>query len=136
MYNGEIISYSLNERPVLQLVTDMLEKALKVIPHYAKPIVHSDQGWHYQHRVYHNLLQTSGFAQSMSRKGNCLDNSVVESFFGLLKSELLYLQDFESMDDFIKQLTEYIDYYNHHRIKTRLKGMSPVEYRTHSLKSA
>lgn len=136
MYNGEIIAYAVNERPVLQLVTDMLKKGLSVIPHYAKPIVHSDQGWHYQHRVYQNLLQTRGFTQSMSRKGNCLDNSVIESFFGLLKSELLYLQDFESMDDFIKQLVEYIDYYNRQRIKTKLKGMSPVEYRTHSLKSA
>lgn len=136
MYSGEIIAYSLNERPVLELVTDMLKQGCSVIPNYAKPIIHSDQGWHYQHRAYQDLLSQMNYTQSMSRKGNCLDNSMVESFFGLLKSELLYLRNFESMEDFRKQLTEYIDYYNHKRIKTKLKGMSPVQYRTHSLNVA
>jgi transposase InsO family protein len=65
----------------------------------------------------------------MSRKGNCLDNAVMESFFGVLKSELLHLQDFRSMEHFKDELIEYLDYYNHHRIKQGLDGMSPVEYR-------
>ncbi|MGG4266964.1 transposase, partial [Peribacillus simplex] len=73
---------------------------------------------------------------SMSRKGNCLDNAVIENFFGLLKSELLYLQEFESMDHFKQELEEYIHYYNHQRIKVKLKGMSPVDYRVHTLKAA
>ena len=72
----------------------------------------------------------------MSRKGSCLDNSVMENFFGLLKSELLYLEKFDSYEDFISKLKDYIDYYNTKRIKLKLKGMSPVEYRTHSQKVA
>ena len=132
MYNGEVIAYSLNERPVLELVTDMMNKGCTLIPKDVEPIIHSDQGWHFQHRSYQVLLRRRGFIQSMSRKGNCLDNSVVESFFAVLKSELIYLQSFSSFDDFTRQLAEYIEYYNHRRIKTKLKGMSPVEYRTHS----
>ena len=69
----------------------------------------------------------------MSRKGNCLDNSVMENFFGLLKSELLYLKKFKSMDHFKTELIEYLEYYNNERIKSKLKGLSPVEYRTQSL---
>ncbi len=136
MYNGEVIAYSLNERPVMDLVMDMMNKGRTVIPKDAEPIVHSDQGWHFQHRYYQELLQESGFIQSMSRKGNCLDNAVSESFFAVLKSELVYLQNFTSIDDFISQLVEYIEYYNHQRIKTKLEGMSPVEYRTHSSNAA
>lgn len=132
MYNGEIHSYVISERPVLSQVTGMLQKAFEVVPKEATPIVHSDQGWQYQHNSYQKMLQEHGWIQSMSRKGNCLDNSVIESFFGLLKSELLYLQDFDSLEDFREQLVEYIDYYNHRRIKSKLKGMSPVEYRVHS----
>lgn len=77
-------------------------------------------------------LKNHGIVQSMSRKRNCLDNSVMENFFGLLKSELFYLQKFNSYEDFLVRLEEYIDYYNTERIKLKLKGMSPVEYRTHS----
>jgi putative transposase len=69
----------------------------------------------------------------MSRKGNCLDNAVMENFFGILKSELLYLQKFSSMDEFIRELILYIDYYNNERIKTKLNGLSPVRFRTQSV---
>ena len=69
----------------------------------------------------------------MSRKGNCLDNAVMENFFGLLKSELLYLREFESLEEFRTELEEYIYYYNHQRIKAKLKGLSPVQYRIQSL---
>ena len=69
----------------------------------------------------------------MSRKGNCLDNAVMENFFGLLKSELLYLREFKSLVEFRIELEEYIYYYNHHRIKGKLKGLSPVQYRIQSL---
>lgn len=72
----------------------------------------------------------------MSRKGNCLDNSVMENFFGLLKSELLYLQDFVSVEHFRKELEDYIDYYNNHRIKCKLKGLSPIQYRIQSSRAA
>ena len=132
MFNGEIISYTIYDNPVLKQVTDMLELAFSRIPETSDLIFHSDQGWQYQHRMIQRMLAKRGIRQSMSRKGNCLDNSVMENFFGLLKSELLYLQDFESIEDFKKKLVDYIYYYNNHRIKCKLKGMSPIEYRTHS----
>lgn len=126
MYNGEIISYNISERPVLGQVMDMLDKAFEKIPDNTNLIFHSDQGWQYQHKQYQKRLKDKGIQQSMSRKGNCLDNSVMENFFGLLKSELLYLRDFESIDEFKIELENYIDYYNNKRIKEKLKGMSPV----------
>jgi transposase InsO family protein len=135
MYNSEIISYSISERPVLGQVIDMLDKAFKKLPNNTSLIFHSDQGWQYQHKTYQRLLKEKGIQQSMSRKGNCLDNSIMENFFGLLKSELLYLREFESIEEFKRELVKYIDYYNNKRIKGKLKGMSPVQYRTHSLAS-
>ena len=136
MYNGEIVSFEISEHPVLEQVTDMLKKAFAKIPDHTQLILHSDQGWQYQHKTYQKMLGNKGVRQSMSRKGNCLDNSVMENFFGLLKSELLYLQDFESIEDFRMQLEEYMDYYNNRRIKGKLKGMSPVAFRTRSFVAA
>lgn len=133
MYNSEIISYNISERPILGQVMDMLDKAFKKIPNDINLVLHSDQGWQYKHKHYQRRLKEKGIRQSMSRKGNCLDNSIMENFFGLLKSELLYLHDFESIGEFKKELECYIDYYNNKRIKGKLKGMSPVQYRTHSL---
>ncbi|CAG9612020.1 IS3 family transposase ISBth167 [Bacillus rhizoplanae] len=132
LYNGEIIAYNVEKRPVYPLVSKMLDKAFQQLKDGEIPILHSDQGWHYQMKQYQNVLKEKGITQSMSRKGNCLDNAVIENFFGLLKSELLYLQEFESMEHFKLELEKYIHYYNHDRIKTKLKGMSPVQYRTHS----
>ncbi len=132
MFNGEIISYTIYDNPVLKQVTEMLELAFIKIPEKSDLIFHSDQGWQYQHRTIQKMLSDRGVQQSMSRKGNCLDNSVMENFFGLLKSELLYLEEFESIEDFKKKLNDYIYYYNNYRIKCKLKGMSPVEFRTHS----
>ena len=136
LFNGEVVSYNISERPVFYQVMDMLEKAFNKIPDNTNLILHSDQGLQYQMKQYQYALDKKGIKQSMSRKGNCLDNSVAENFFGLLKSELLYLQNFESIEHFKKELIEYIDYYNNKRIKGKLKGMSPVNYRIHSLKVA
>ena len=133
MYNGEIISYKISERPVLKQVLDMVEDALSNISCEEQIILHSDQGWQYQHKSYQKLLRENNIIQSMSRKGNCLDNAVMENFFGILKSELFYLKKFETVDKFIRELEEYIDYYNNQRIKSKLKGLSPVEYRTKSM---
>lgn len=133
MYNGEIISYKISDRPVLKQVLDMLDDAFAKIPDDTNLIFHSDQGWQYQHKQYQHRLKKKGIVQSMSRKGNCLDNAVMENFFGLLKSELLYLREFSSMDEFIVELEKYIDYYNNKRIKSKLKGLSPVQYRIQSL---
>ena len=133
LHSSYLVSYTISERPVLSMVTSMLEKAFVNIPDNTNLILHSDQGWQYQHKQYQRMLHNKGIRQSMSRKGNCLDNSVMENFFGILKSELLYLQKFESMEQFKKELVDYLDYYNNSRIKTKLKGLSPALYRKQAL---
>jgi putative transposase len=132
LFNGEIIAYSIEKRPVFPLVTKMLHKAFDRLNEGDTPILHSDQGWHYQMAKYQHLLKENHITQSMSRKGNCLDNAVMENFFGILKSELLYNQEFESMEHFREELDKYIYYYNYKRIKAKLKGLSPVQYRVQS----
>jgi transposase InsO family protein len=133
LYNREIISYDISERPTFRQVMNMLEKAFGCIPDNSNLILHSDQGWQYKMERFQLRLSRKGVVQSMSRKGNCLDNAVIENFFGLLKSELLYLHEFKSMEHFKQELIKYIDYYNNRRIKTALKNMSPVQFRTHNI---
>ena len=133
LFNGEVISYNLSRRPVFAQVVDMLEKAFNKIPDNTDLILHSDQGWQYQMKQYQALLKEKGIRQSMSRKGNCLDNSLAENFFGLLKSELFYTKEYQTIEELEKDIIEYIDYYNNKRIKCKLKGMSPIQYRVHSL---
>jgi putative transposase len=123
----------MSRKPLFSLVKTMLDKALSTLKTNEKPLLHSDQGWHYQMAVYQHQLQENGIEQSMSRKGNCLDNAVMENFFGHLKAELYYLQRFESVEQLSQEIETYIDYYNNHRIKQKLKGLSPVEYRTQAL---
>lgn len=135
MFNGEIVAYTISDSPNLKMVTDMLEKALRGRKNLDGLIVHSDQGWHYQHYKYRKMLADRNIIQSMSRKGNCLDNSMMENFFGLMKSELLYANEYTDIEDFKKDLVQYIEYYNYKRIKLRLKGMSPVQYRTQYIKA-
>ena len=130
MWNGEVISYAISDHPDMKMVTDMLQKAFRKHPTLDQLIMHSDQGWQYQHRCYQQLLQTHGIIQSMSRKGNCLDNAMMENFFGLMKTELLYPNRWEDIKAFKVALRQYIQYYNNNRIKLKLK-MSPVQYRTH-----
>ena len=133
MYNGEIITYTITDRPDLHMVTDMMSQALQEITIPEGCTIHSDQGWHYQHKNYQKLLKDNGITQSMSRKGNCLDNAVMENFFGIMKSELLYLNTWDSMEQFKAALREYVQYYNTKRIKLRLNGLSPVQYRTQNM---
>jgi transposase InsO family protein len=133
LYNREIVSYNIADRATFHQTMLMLDEAMKKLPDSTDLILHSDQGWQYQMKQYQSRLQQKGIRQSMSRKGNCLDNAVMENFFGLLKSELLYLQKFTSVDHFRKELEEYINYYNNKRIKTALKNMSPVQFRTHNI---
>lgn len=136
LYSRDIVSHTISSRPLLSMVTKMLNKAFAQIPDDTQLIFHSDQGWHYQHKKYQRLLMEKGVIQSMSRKGNCLDNAVIENFFGLLKSELLYLQEFESVEHFVAELTDYLDYYNNRRIKEKLKGLPPALHRLHALQVA
>lgn len=131
-----LVSYTISDHPVLSMVTDMLDKAFQTIPDHTNLILHSDQGWHYQHNQYQRMLRAKGVRQSMSRKGNCLDNAVIENFFGLLKSELLYLQEFDSLVQFRTELEDYLDYYNNRRIKLKLNGLTPAKHRSQAILAA
>ena len=136
MFNREIVSYSISTSPNLWQIREMLDGLFEKLPADARPLFHSDQGWQYQHKQYQRMLRKKGVRQSMSRKGNCLDNAVMENFFGLLKSELLYLQEFGSMEHFKQELIAYLDYYNNHRIKAKLKGLPPALHRQQALSVA
>ena len=130
LFNGEVVSYNLSRHPNFKQITDMLEGAFQKLPDKVDNLIlHSDQGWQYQNARYQKRLLEKGVRQSMSRKGNCLDNAVMENFFGLLKSELFYLRTFQSLDEFCQELVAYLEYYNHNRIKEKLNGLSPVQYR-------
>ncbi|QAS53853.1 IS3 family transposase [Halobacillus litoralis] len=126
LFNGEIISYTLGERPTFSLVEEMLDQALEKKEEHEDLLIHSDQGWHYQMAQFRKKLQDHNITQSMSRKGNCHDNSVMENFFGIFKSEFLYYEEFDSIQHFKDRFETYMHYYNHLRVKSRLKGNSPV----------
>ena len=132
----DIVSYTISDKPVLSMVTEMLDRAFKQLPDDTGLILHSDQGWQYQHKQYQRMLRKKAVRQSMSRKGNCLDNAVMENFFGHLKTELLYLQEFESIEHFKAELIDYLDYYNNRRIKANLKGLPPAIHRQQTLNAA
>lgn len=136
LHSSYLVSYTISEHPALSLVLNMARQALSVLPRGAEPILHSDQGWQYQHKQYQKLLKDHSIKQSMSRKSNCLDNAVIENFFGLVKSELLYMKEFDSMDQFKAELIEYLDYYNNRRIKAKLKGLPPAVHRKQALEVA
>nr|WP_239507510.1 IS3 family transposase [Serratia marcescens] len=136
LFNREIISFSLARRPHMGMINTMLRKAFSNINDAEKPVLHSDQGWQYQMIGYQEILQEKQVVQSMSRKGNCLDNAVVENFFGTLKSECFYLNTFNDINELETAIREYIHYYNHERISLRLQGLSPVEFRTQTLQAA
>ena len=132
-FNSEIIAYNLSTSPNLEQVKAMLDQAFTE-EHYENTILHSDQGWQYQHQYYHQFLEDKGIQPSMSRKGNSPDNGMMESFFGILKSEMFYGYEktFHSLEQLEQAIVGYIDYYNNKRIKVKLKGLSPVQYRTKS----
>ena len=130
LYNGEIVAYQMNTRPVFDLVSGMLKKALAKLGARDTPLLHSDQGWQYQMPAYRRLLDRHGLTQSMSRKANCYDNAAMESFFGTLKAEFFRLNRFESIEALKAGIKQYIHYYNHKRIRLKLNGLSPVSYRT------
>ena len=132
LFNNEVVSYAVSTSPNLEQIREMLNGLFEKLPADAKPIFHSDQGWQYQHAEYQRLLSEHNITQSMSRKGNCMDNGAMENFFGRLKVEMFYGEKFESVNAFIDELKKYIHYYNNERISLKLKGMSPVQYRTHS----
>src|SRR5690625_2396039 len=132
--NGIIysISYGISNRPTLDFVLELLRQAIELIKDKAeyRTTIHSDQGWHYQHNKWVMILKENKIYQSMSRKANCADNASMENFFGILKQEMYYGEKLMSYDEFKHEIEKYIDYYNNERIKTKLSGLSPVQYRT------
>ena len=138
MNTNEIISYDLSTSPNLEQISRMLNSAFKKFPCVNGLIMHSDQGWQYQHKYYQEELKKHGIIQSMSRKGNCYDNCIMETFFGRLKNEMYYghEKEFKSFDDFSKAIQEYINYYNNERIQGKTKWMPPALYRKASICSS
>jgi putative transposase len=130
LYNGEIVAWQTARRPSFELVSGMLKKALARLCSSDTPLLHSDQGWQYQMPAWRQTLAMHRVQQSMSRRGNCLDNAAMESFFATLKTEFFRLNRFTSIEQLQAGLRRYIHYYNHERIKLKLKGLSPVQYRT------
>ena len=133
LFNREIVAHSISRNPSFAQTREMLTRLFAKLPPTARPLLHSDQGWQYQMKEYQTMLKEHNITQSMSRKGNCLDNCVMENFFGRLKTEMFFGETFSSVEDFQQKLEEYICYFNHGRVSLKLNGMSPVEYRAHSM---
>lgn len=135
LHNREIVSYNISTSPNYEQIKDMLAKAFNKYKDLKGLILTSDQGWQYQMQDYHKALEEKGIIQSMSRKGNCLDNSPMENFFGKMKNEMFYGYEytFNTLEELKKEMENYISYYNNQRITEKLKGLTPVEYRNQSL---
>jgi putative transposase len=135
MYCGDIVAYDLSLSPNFEQTNRMLDKAFREYPKLNGLILHSDMGWQYQHNFYHKRLLNAGIVQSMSRKGNCFDNCIIESFFGTLKNEMFYghESEYKTFEEFKLAIDQYIDYYNNHRIKTKTKWMPPSKFREASM---
>ena len=135
LHNREIVSYNISASPNYEQIKDMLAKAFNKYKDLKGLILTSDQGWQYQMQEYHIALEEKGIIQSMSRKGNCLDNSPMENFFGKMKNEMFYGYEytFNTLEELKKEMENYISYYNNQRITEKLKGLTPVEYRNQSL---
>lgn len=136
-FNGEVISYNLSQTPNLKQTKAMLQNAFSKYESLEDLILHSDQGWQYQHQWYQATLKEKKVIQSMSRKGNSLDNGMMESFFSRLKVEMFYGEEsnFDTIEDLTLAIHQYIEYYNNKRIKSILKGLSPVQYRNQVLQN-
>lgn len=136
--NGEAITYGINRRPTLNLVMEPLEEAVDILKKHAtvRTTIHSDQGWHYQHKSWVKTLKKNNIFQSMSHKATCADNASMENFFGILKQEMYYGEDLVSYEELKSRIEGYIEWYNHVRTKAKLAGLSPVEYRIQTSQSA
>lgn len=132
--DDSIVSFDISTSPNMDQVYRMLKIAFRKYNNLKGLILHSDQGYQYQNKGYIKLLKEKGIRQSFSRKGNCLDNSRMENFFGLMKNEMFYghEKEFKSLDDLRKAMEDYISYYNNERISLKRMGLSPNQYRQKS----
>ena len=129
LFNSEIISFNLNVSPTIEFTNKSLKDAIKKLPKEHNLIVHTDQGFHYQHISWVKTLENNNIKQSMSTRGNCLDNSPMENFFGILKQEMYYGINYTNIDELSREIKKYIYWYNNFRVKEKLNGLSPIEYR-------
>jgi transposase InsO family protein len=136
LYNGEVVSWNISTHPNMELVMTMLDKALNKLQDYERPIIHSDQGHHYQRKAYVDMLDNRECIQSMSKKGCSPDNAACEGFFGTLKTQFFYNNNYSgyTKEEFIYKLNDWIDWFNKSRAKQSLGGMSPVRYRVYNMK--
>ena len=132
----EIVAHSISAHPDLAQQEEMLAMLMAAKPEGARPILHSDMGWQYQHATYVGALAENGFTQSMSRKGNCIDNAATEQVFGHLKDELFRGRDWDTLEEFKADLESYIHHWNNVRRQVKLKGLTPVEFREQALREA
>lgn len=132
LYNGEIITFGISDSPTLDLALNPLLDAIEIVKQKGtvRTTLHSDQGWHYQHKKWRQLLKDNKIFQSMSRKATCSDNAAMENFFGIMKQEMYHGELLVTYDQLKKQIEKYIEWYNTVRTKQKLAGLSPVEYRT------
>ncbi|MCJ0894083.1 IS3 family transposase [Rhodococcus sp. ARC_M5] len=133
LFDRQIISYSIGKSPTTEFTNRSLRAALGTLGEQECPIVHSDQGFHYQHSSWRRLLADAGAIQSMSRKANCYDNAIIENFFGHLKEEMFHHVRYSNLDALHTAIEDYIDWFNNDRISLRLDGLSPVRYRAQAL---
>lgn len=133
LYDRSIIAFSTSRHPTVEFAVSSLRNALEQIPADSTLLVHSDQGFHYQHPAWRHCLAQVDATASMSRKGNCLDNAVMENFFGHLKEEMFHHDTFDTIDELQAEIHAYIAWYNAKRVSLTLEGMSPMEYRAHAL---
>ena len=129
LYNREILSCIMSSKNDNQLVISTINKATSRRENMVGVILHSDQGSQYTTEYYSKLLLSKGIIQSMSRRGNCLDNAPVECFFSHLKSELIYTTKFSSEEEMKQGIEEYIRFYNQERIQQKLNNLSPITYK-------
>ena len=135
MYDGSIISYDISTTPDFTQTKRMIDGALEQFNDLEGLIFHSDQGWQYQMEPYKKWLKERGIIQSFSRKGNCMDNSLMENFFGIMKNEMFYGEEanFKTLDELKAAMDDYIRYYNEERINIKRKGLTPLQYRHQTL---
>lgn len=130
--DNSIISYVIGKSNNNKLVFDTLDKAIEANP-TAMPLFHSDRGFQYTSKTFKYKLNAINAVQSMSRVGRCIDNGPMEAFWGTLKSEMYYLRKFSTFEELEQAIDEYIKFYNTKRLQKKLKGMTPIEYRSHTL---
>lgn len=133
LYDRSVVSYSVSTSPSMALTSQSLRNAIEQQSPGQGLLVHTDQGIQYQHSSWRDLIKSIGGVQSISRKGNCYDNAVMENFFGHLKTEMHHGETFTSLEAFYQAIDDYIHWYNHERTQQRLKGLTPMQYRNQTL---